>query len=96
MLERVEIFIRRLLNYFSRSRLLIKLFGLSKFDEDAFRKGLIMIQIDALSRKQLEKAIKDGKVPFLKSLLEKEHYQLQWRDRTGVSPASLEHHYLIL
>ncbi len=34
-----------------------------------------MVQIDGLSRTQLEYALKTGRMPFLKSLLEKEHYE---------------------
>jgi hypothetical protein len=64
MIERIEISIRRLRNYYSRSKLLVRLFGLSRFEERAFRKGLVIIQVDALSRMQLEKAVKAGEVPF--------------------------------
>jgi endonuclease/exonuclease/phosphatase family metal-dependent hydrolase len=60
----------------SRSKLLVRLFGLSTESRNPGQNGLIMIQIDALSRKQLEKAITSGRMPFLKSLLTKEEYQL--------------------
>ena len=35
------------------------------------------IQIDGLSRIQLQRAIEDGRMPFLKSLLDREHYEVQ-------------------
>ncbi|MDC0601818.1 endonuclease/exonuclease/phosphatase family protein [Aliiglaciecola sp.] len=38
--------------------------------------GLVIIQIDGLSYSQLNKAIKNGRMPCLKKLLQEEHYQL--------------------
>ncbi|VAX36749.1 hypothetical protein MNBD_UNCLBAC01-1263 [hydrothermal vent metagenome] len=38
--------------------------------------GLVLIQIDGLSKKQLERAMKEGSVPFLKRLIKREHYRL--------------------
>ncbi len=77
MFEQGEIFIRRLRNRLSRSQLLIRLFGLSKWDKKApHHKGVVIIQIDALSKKQLEKALSKGRLPFIKNLLDKQHYSL--------------------
>ena len=76
MLERFEIFVRRLRNRFNRSQLLVKLFGLSRITTAEKQKGLVLIQIDALPKTQLEKAIRTGRMPFLKNLLDKQHYQL--------------------
>jgi endonuclease/exonuclease/phosphatase family metal-dependent hydrolase len=76
MIEQVEVFIQRLRNYFSRSRLMIRIFGLSRSEQKPFHKGLVIIQIDALSREQFEEAIRRGKLPFIKNLLDKQHYQL--------------------
>lgn len=73
---RVETFFRRLRILFSRSRLLVRLFGLSTQTRSWGQKGLIIIQVDALSRKQLETAIRAGRMPFLKGLLTKEEYLL--------------------
>ncbi|KMQ51275.1 endonuclease [Chitinispirillum alkaliphilum] len=39
-------------------------------------KGLIMIQIDGLARAQLEKAVKKGKMPYLKSLIHESSYNV--------------------
>ncbi len=50
--------------------------GLSKSTGTQDHPGLVLIQVDGLSKKQLERAIKSGKVPFLKRLLEKEKYHL--------------------
>jgi endonuclease/exonuclease/phosphatase family metal-dependent hydrolase len=38
--------------------------------------GLILIQIDGLSRKQLERALRAGRMPFLKRVLASEGYEL--------------------
>ncbi|MCL2688249.1 MAG: alkaline phosphatase family protein [Chitinispirillia bacterium] len=39
--------------------------------------GLVMIQIDGLSRCQLERALKNGKMPFLSSFMTKQKYPLK-------------------
>lgn len=69
MLGRMEIFIRRIQRYLNRSQLLLKLFG---FSGQTYRqgKGLVLIQIDSLPKKELEAAISSGKMKFLKKLLE--------------------------
>jgi endonuclease/exonuclease/phosphatase family metal-dependent hydrolase len=76
MFERIEIYIRQFRKNFSRSQLLIALLGLRKSEAVTHKRGVIFIQIDALSRKQLEKAIKAGKAPFIKNLLDKQHYKM--------------------
>lgn len=76
MPQHIEIFIRKFINSFSRSRLLIKVLGLSKSEQNQDQKGLIIIQVDALSRKQIEKAIQKKEVPFISNLLNKQHYKL--------------------
>jgi endonuclease/exonuclease/phosphatase family metal-dependent hydrolase len=76
MLERTEVFLRRLRIYLSRSHLLIRLLGLSKADASGDNRGLVLIQIDALSRKELEAAFSAGRMPFLKDLTETQGYKL--------------------
>jgi endonuclease/exonuclease/phosphatase family metal-dependent hydrolase len=39
--------------------------------------GLVLVQIDGLSRPQLEKALQNGKMPFLESLIKKQGYILK-------------------
>jgi endonuclease/exonuclease/phosphatase family metal-dependent hydrolase len=60
----------------SRNEWIIALLGLpvSKGDD---RPGLVLIQIDGLSRKQLERAIRSGRMPFLRRLQKRENYHLQ-------------------
>lgn len=77
MLHFPEVFFRRMRNYFSRSKWLIRLGKLSYVPERQQKPGLIMIQIDALSRQQLEAAIEAGRMPFLKRLLTRQHYKLR-------------------
>ncbi|MEP4682225.1 MAG: hypothetical protein ABJ015_11315, partial [Rhodopirellula bahusiensis] len=50
--------------------------GLPVSDVRRDHDGLIMIQIDGLSRRELENAIEQGRMPFLKSLLDRQGYRL--------------------
>ena len=59
---------------FARSEWAVWLLGLKRNECEQTDRGLVLIQIDGLSRDQLEKAIANGRMPFVKSLLEKEHY----------------------
>jgi hypothetical protein len=77
MIERIEISIRRLRRYLSRSQLHIKLLGLSKADSSTGQRGLVIIQIDALSKRELERALSAGRMPFLKDLIDAQGYGLQ-------------------
>ena len=49
--------------------------GLPRTEAENTDPGLVLIQIDGLSRAQLERAIEEGRMPFLKKLLEKESYR---------------------
>lgn len=53
---------------------MIWLLGLQRTDSQPTERGLVLVQIDGLSRKQLADALKQGRMPFLHSLLTKEHY----------------------
>jgi endonuclease/exonuclease/phosphatase family metal-dependent hydrolase len=76
MLERTEIFIRRLRRYFSRSQLHIKLLGLSRAEPSSDGRGLVLIQIDALSNVELKNALSGGRMPFLRNLIVAQGYEL--------------------
>ncbi|MFW5774721.1 MAG: hypothetical protein ACOCW2_00405, partial [Chitinivibrionales bacterium] len=67
---------RRLRRFFSRSEWAVKLLSLSRSQKHTSTPGLILIQIDGLSRKQFEKAVSEKRMPFLQSLKQKEDYQL--------------------
>jgi len=56
------------------SEWMIWLLGLKRTDAKPTDHGLILVQIDGLSRRQLERAIRSGRLPFLKSLIEREDF----------------------
>lgn len=60
----------------SRSRLALRLLSLLK-NKYSNKHGIVMIQIDGLSRKQLEKAMQAGKMPFLKKILKDEDFTIK-------------------
>ena len=62
--------------WFSRSEWLIRLLRLTKTHGAAAEPGLVLIQIDGLSRPQLEQALVTGHLPFLAELLRKQKYTL--------------------
>jgi len=76
MLNTVEAFFRKLRQWFSRSEWLIRLLRLTKAQGAASEPGLVLIQIDGLSRTQLERAMAKGHLPFLTQLLRKQKYRL--------------------
>ncbi|HEX5222233.1 MAG TPA: endonuclease/exonuclease/phosphatase family protein [Verrucomicrobiae bacterium] len=75
MLAQIEHFIRRLRRRVSRSEWAIPLLGLSVSEGTGMEPGLVLIQIDGLSRRQMERAMERGRLPFLQRLLEQEHYE---------------------
>jgi endonuclease/exonuclease/phosphatase family metal-dependent hydrolase len=76
MLNFVETYIRRLRGRLSRSEWLIRLLGLPKSRDEPSAPGLVLIQIDGLSRHQLERAMAQGNMPFLRQLLARHRYRL--------------------
>ncbi len=61
MLEKIGRIPRKIRTFVSRSEWLIRLLGLSRSVGTGADPGLLMIQIDGLSRNQLEKALKKWK-----------------------------------
>lgn len=76
VLSRIETHVRRLRRNLSRSVWLARLLRLPESEGSPTRPGLIMVQIDGLSRPQLERAIAHGEMPFLRRLLRREHYRV--------------------
>jgi endonuclease/exonuclease/phosphatase family metal-dependent hydrolase len=76
MLEKIGRIPRKIRTWISRSEWVIRFLGLSKSVGTEGEPGLLMIQIDGLSRKQLESALKKGKMPFLNRLIRREGYHL--------------------
>lgn len=75
MISEVGVGIRRLRNWFSRSYWAIRLFRLSKSENTTTAPGLVMIQIDGLSYKQYQRGIREGNLPFVRSLQLKQNYK---------------------
>ncbi len=76
MIDRFEILLRRIRRWLSRSEWVVRLLGLSRSIQPKTEPGLVMIQVDGLSNKQLKQALVAGNMPFLQSLLTREHYHL--------------------
>jgi len=76
MFAKVESFVRRARRRLSRSEWAIRHLGLAPSQGTAEEPGLLMIQIDGLARTQLEKAVAQGRMPFLKRLLRQNGYEL--------------------
>ncbi|MDH3691952.1 MAG: oxidoreductase, partial [Gammaproteobacteria bacterium] len=76
MVYQIEVLLRKLRNWLSRSEWMIRILRLSVSEQTSSTPGLVMIQIDGLSRTQLTRALKTGEMPFLQKLLTSEHYCL--------------------
>ncbi|MCW9050268.1 MAG: endonuclease/exonuclease/phosphatase family protein [Deltaproteobacteria bacterium] len=77
MIGRIETFLRESRRLFSRSEWLARLLKLPVSKGPASRPGLLMIQLDGLSRREFERALKSGEVPFMQRLIQREHYQVK-------------------
>ncbi|MCW8128295.1 endonuclease/exonuclease/phosphatase family protein [Microbulbifer halophilus] len=77
MLDRIASRLRRWRRRFSRSEWMAQLLGLPTSECPPGDPGLVLIQIDGLAHPQLEQALAKGRMPFLKRLMEKEHYHLE-------------------
>ena len=64
----------RLGRLLSRSEWTSRLLHLSRSEDTASEPGLVMIQIDGLSRREFQKALEQGSLPFLRRLCMREHY----------------------
>ncbi|WP_160153594.1 endonuclease/exonuclease/phosphatase family protein [Microbulbifer sp. ALW1] len=76
MMTRIESTLRRWRRRISRSEWLARMLKLQINERDPDAPALVLIQVDGLARPQLDKALAEGKMPFLKKLIEKEHYHL--------------------
>lgn len=76
MIGRIDAFLLRVRRFLSRSEWLARLLRLPASEGSPTRPGLIIVQIDGLSRTQLEKALANNELPFLRRLLDNEHYRL--------------------
>ncbi len=76
MIYRFELVFRALRRWLSRSEWAVRLLGLSVSRQTATAPGLVLIQIDGLSYRQLEGAFRNGRMPFLAHLRATEGYHL--------------------
>ena len=68
--------IRTALGWIDRTEWAVRLFRLSRTKGHETVRGLIMIQIDGLSRGELERALAKNSMPFISRLLKNERYTL--------------------
>lgn len=76
MIGRLEWVLLELRRRVSRSEWMVRWLGLPKSEGTEADRGMVLIQIDGLSRWQLETALRAGKMPFLEGLIRKEGYRL--------------------
>lgn len=71
-----ENLVRALRRRVSRNEWLIALLGLSVSKGTRNEPGLVLIQIDGLSRKQMERAMAENRLPFLRRLMRRENFEM--------------------
>ncbi len=76
MITRVRARLRRLRRLFNRSEWAIRTLGLSRSADAPTSPGLLLIQIDGLGRADFDRALAANRLPFLKTLIERERYRL--------------------
>lgn len=74
MLARFESRLRRVRRWFSRSEWAARVLGLSRAQPGA-SPGLVLVQVDGLSYTQFQRALEEGRLPFLRSLLQHQGYR---------------------
>lgn len=76
MFAKIEAYFRAVRWRLSRSEWAVRHLGLTPSVGTSEEPGLLLIQIDGLARRQLEKAIADGRMPYLRRLMTRELYEL--------------------
>ena len=77
MISRIAVRVRWLRRKIGRTHWAALLLGIRTPPGETDDPGLIMIQIDGLSRAQLEHAVKRGNMPFLARLIRRNHFTLE-------------------
>lgn len=77
MISSISVRLRWLRRKISRTHWAALLLGIRTPPGEADEPGLVMIQIDGLSRTQLERALKKGNMPFLSRLIRRTHFTLE-------------------
>lgn len=83
MIAKVGTFLQKIRWFLDPNRWMIRLLGLSKFEEIQKSPGLVFIQIDGLSHQNFQQASQRGYLPFLKRLKAQDGYAL-WHHYSGV------------
>ncbi|MFT5573190.1 MAG: endonuclease/exonuclease/phosphatase family metal-dependent hydrolase [Cryomorphaceae bacterium] len=76
MIYRLETALRRVRGLLNRNRFVVWMFGLSKSETMSHDRGLIILQIDGLSRAELLNAVNSGRMPFIQTLIHNNVYTL--------------------
>ncbi|HVU34086.1 MAG TPA: endonuclease/exonuclease/phosphatase family protein [Opitutaceae bacterium] len=76
MFARLESYVHRVRRRLSRSEWAIRHLKLPTSEGTSEQPGLLLIQIDGLARSQLEKALGQGRMPFLRRLRRRNGYEL--------------------
>lgn len=72
-----ETWLTRCLRWMNPNEWSVRLLNVDRSEHTATETGIVFIQIDGLSMRQLKKAMRSGKLPFLQRLMKKEHYELK-------------------
>jgi endonuclease/exonuclease/phosphatase family metal-dependent hydrolase len=75
MLSDLESLFHRLRRRFSRSEWAIRRLGFTTSEGTGESPGLLLVQIDGLSRRQMERAVAEGRMPFLRDLQRRNGYE---------------------
>ena len=67
---------RRVREWCNKAELSVRLLNLPKSEEPKGKPGLVLIQVDGLSRVQFDRAYRFGRMPFLRKLRNKEQHRL--------------------
>lgn len=76
MIYRLEILLRKIRRWLSRSEWATRLLGLEKQEVESLANGLVIIQVDGLAHTQLLRAFEKHRMPFLEGLVKDERYRL--------------------
>ncbi len=77
MISRAAVGLRWLRWKLGRTHWAARLLGIRTPAGEAENDGLIMLQIDGLSRTQFERALEAGNMPFLQRLIDRQHFALE-------------------
>ncbi|GAA5482960.1 endonuclease/exonuclease/phosphatase family protein [Haloferula sargassicola] len=77
MISRVHVRLRWLRRKLSRTHLAARFLGVTPPPGDSEQGGLILIQLDGLSREQFDHALRSRKLPFLSRMIRKGHFKAE-------------------